>query len=233
MIDLQHVNVTGDNGRLILDDLSLTVHSGEHVVITGPSGGGKSTALRAIVGLAPMESGTIEVDANVLSRHSVCRIRRTIAYVDQEPVLGSDRTTVREALLKPFRWRANRHAEPGEDAIRAALEQVGLTNGMLSQTLALVSGGEKQRLAIVRAHLLNRPVLIADEPTSALDAEHRRLVTDFLRDMAGTALVVSHDEEVMNRATRVLRLAAGRLTEATPDEFTHGERRGGGGGPDG
>jgi len=199
----------------LVENVSFTINPSEKITILGPSGAGKTSLLLAIVGVVPINSGTIAINNTTLTPETAPEIRRTIAFIQQEPLLGADAEIVRDALLLPFRFRANRNHLPTDAQTKAALAKVSLDESILEKSCAVISGGEKQRVAIVRALLLNKRIILADEPTSSLDDESRDAVLNVLADPDLTTIVVSHDSQWMRQAHRTFTLVNGQLSEST------------------
>ncbi len=208
----------GERSRQVLQDLDLDVGRGECVALLGRSGCGKSTLLNLISGIDRPDAGRIRIDGVELTtldehRRTLFR-RRHIGFVYQFfnliPTL-----TVEENLLLPLELN-------GLDARAEALEllaAVGLADRGNSFPDRL-SGGEQQRVALVRA-LVHRPsLLLADEPTGNLDAHTGQRILDLLRTLVSergtTLMLVTHSEDVAGLADRVLYLRNGRV--AAPDE---------------
>lgn len=192
------------SGRTLLRELSLTLAEGDRVVLTGPSGCGKSSLLRCLLGFAAPASGSIHLFDTPLTPHTVWDLRRKIAYVPQEPQLGDGQ--VREVMARPFRFQANRSLAENLKQLPDWLTKLGLSASILDQETRNLSGGEKQRLAIAAALMLQRPLLLMDEATSALDPENRARVADLLLFLSGvTLLAVSHETESWQNA-RILAL---------------------------
>ncbi|RKN46919.1 ABC transporter ATP-binding protein [Streptomyces hoynatensis] len=205
-----------------LDGVSLTVPTGDRLVIKGPTGGGKSTLLQLLGGLDRATSGSVVLDGTDLSRLSEAKLTRLraerIGFVFQGfhliPTLSA-RENVETALVPLGLRTAERRRRAAE-----ALESVGLAEraGHLPDEL---SGGQQQRVAIARA-LAKRPqVLLADEPTGNLDESTRDEVMEVLesrwRELGLTFVLVTHDSSLARRADRVATLSGGRisLTERT------------------
>ena len=190
----------------ILRDLSFTVEAGESVALWGSNGAGKTTALRALLGLVPF-SGTVAVDGLDIRRHGRA-VRSRIGFVPQEVTLQPD-LSVRETFSFYAGLRRVPASEVGERA-----EWLGLTEH-LDKEVRELSGGLKQRLALGLALLGDPPVLLLDEPTANLDAGGRERfyrLLDELHDRGKTLVFTSHRaEEVARLADRVLRLEDGRL----------------------
>jgi len=204
-IEMEDVTVRFD-GKTVLEKFSLLVARGEKVVLTGPSGRGKSTVLRSILGFVVPESGTIRILGQPLSPGAIWRLRTMIGYVPQEPDLGSG--SVRHWLERPFSYRANKELKKNLAKLPEMFHQFLLPLDLLEKDVETLSGGEKQRVAIVLALLLQRPILLLDEPTSALDEASRRKLTELLCSSSDlTVLIVSHEPELLRAADREVRLS--------------------------
>jgi ABC-type lipoprotein export system ATPase subunit len=198
----------------ILDGADLDVAGGELVVVVGPSGSGKSTLLHLLGGLDRPDSGEIEVAGVRLDcepESTLTRLRRDgIGFVFQAFHLLPELSGLENVLL-PARLAGD--GTSAATRARRLLRAVGLEDvaGRLPGSL---SGGEQQRIAIVRA-LVNDPALVlADEPTGNLDAESGREVLRLLRSVADSGrgvVLVTHDVEASELADRVLRIESGKL----------------------
>ena len=215
-LDISDLVVTYDGFRA-LDGVSLTVRPGESFGLVGESGSGKSTVLRAIAGLAPVESGTITVEGNALGKRRDKAFYRRIQMIFQDPY-GSlhPRQTVDRLLAEPLAI----HGFPdAESRILRALDEVGLGSGFRFRYSHQLSGGQRQRVAIARALILEPSVLLLDEPTSALDASVQAEVLNLLekirRDRNLTYLMVSHDLAVISHmCDRLLVMRTGKAVES-------------------
>jgi len=197
--------------QTLLDGAGLHVGEGEKAVVRGPSGCGKSSLLKCAVGVLPLAAGRVRIGGETLDARTVAQIRARVAYIGQEPVLGAP--TVREALLLPFTFSAHRTHRPDEGVIAGLLERVHLPPGILGKPCNLVSGGEKQRIAICRALLLGKTLFLADEATSALDPASRAAVMAELFRPGITLLSVSHDPGWIGACDRVFGIAGQRIVE--------------------
>ena len=194
-------------GRLLFRDLDMDVAAGQWVCVTGESGCGKTSLLRAVLGFLPLESGRVSVCGEDLSLHTVERIRRRTAYVPQELFLPAD--TVEEMLRIPFDLRANRRTGLSLESLFRIWEALGLGRDLYHRKVGQLSGGQRQRIILSMAALLGKRLLLADEPTSALDEESVGKVAGLLRGMtAGGAAVVSvsHNRTLLGACDRVVRL---------------------------
>jgi len=201
--------------RTLLSETSLRIAPGDKVVIRGASGGGKSSLMKTAVGAMPLSGGSITIDETELSAQTVAGIRGKVSFIGQEPVLGADR--VRDALLLPFTFSAHSENPPSEKRMDALLERMHLSSTILDKPCNRISGGEKQRIAIIRALLLDKSIFIADEVTSALDPESKAAVMAELFQPEITLLSVSHDPEWINACGRVVDISDGKLVENSHD----------------
>ncbi len=181
-------------GHTLLDGFSLLLKPGEHCTLVGPSGSGKSTLLRCLLGFSMPEAGAVYCLGRRVAAASIWEIRRSVSWVAQEPSLGGG--TVRDALMTPFQYKANRDLKGNADSIPELMRRLLLDEALLTQPVDRLSGGEKQRVAVIVALLLERPVLLLDEASSALDPESRLALAHLLRSMTETTILsVAHDPE--------------------------------------
>ncbi|MCK9620542.1 MAG: ABC transporter ATP-binding protein [Methylobacter sp.] len=210
IIRFDHVSVSVYE-KTILSDISFSLFPGQKAVLCGKSGSGKSSVLRALLGLHPITSGTVYFQEQPLSSSSVQAIRSHTAYIGQEPMLGAE--TVREALLLPFQFKTHRGHRPTEAQLIEVLLRLQLPSDILSRESNRVSGGEKQRIALARGLLLGKKLYLLDEVTSALDAQSKQVVFDVFSDPNLTVLSVAHDPEWLELCDIIFELEAGRLTQ--------------------
>ncbi|MDY6905705.1 MAG: ATP-binding cassette domain-containing protein [Thermodesulfobacteriota bacterium] len=210
MIRFENVRIARNHVH-ILQEVSFHIRSGEKIGFTGPSGSGKSTLLLALLGVFPVSDGRILFNGKVVSPATIREVRRSIAYIAQEPVLGAE--TVRDAILLPFTFRSNRSQKPDNGHLENLLAKVRLTGDILDRRVTNVSGGEKQRIAVARALLLGKRVFLCDEITSALDPESRDVVLDIFANPDFTMVSVSHDEKWLAACHRRLTVADGTVKE--------------------
>jgi putative ABC transport system ATP-binding protein len=181
--------------QILFRDFSLTVNQCQKVQISGASGKGKSSLLKSILGFIPPAAGQIAVEGAVLDSKTAWTIRKQIGYVAQEPQLGTG--PVKTLLRQPFAYSANAHLVYDSTLMQELFERFGLVAGLLDKNTTELSGGEKQRVALVGSLLLQRPIYLLDEATSALDAESKQAVIDYLRQRTDlTILIVAHDPAI-------------------------------------
>lgn len=213
VIKVKNLTLSAEN-RILCSGVSFEMGQGDKAILFGPSGCGKSSLLRALVGLRGVDSGSIEVGGVELSLATQRVIYGRIAFLQQEPVMGAE--TVREALLLPFTFKLNAPLRPDPDKIAETLEQVGLFDIVLDRPASQLSGGEKQRIAIARALLMNRDIIFADEITAALDSDSRDKVIAVLRELPVTLLAVTHDPVFRNAFSIEYRIENKSLRKVRP-----------------
>ncbi|MFB8406854.1 thiol reductant ABC exporter subunit CydD [Streptomyces sp. NPDC055912] len=193
-----------------LDAMSLTVEPGETVALVGPSGAGKSTLLDVVLGFAaPQEGGSVRVGGRPFAALDLEAWRSRIAWVPQRPYLFAGTIAENVRLARP---------DASDEAVREALRDAGadgfvsgLPQGLdtpLGEDGAGLSAGQRQRLALARGFLADRPVLLLDEPTAALDGETEAGVVDAVRRLAAgrTVLLVAHRPALLAVADRVVQV---------------------------
>ncbi len=203
-----------------LTGVSLTVAPGELVAVMGPSGCGKSTLLHLAGGLEPPSAGHVVVhgvDLDGLSPAEMARLRRNhVGYVFQRLNLVPSLTALENVML-PLELDGVRRKEARSEA-EAALAGAGLP-GPWDRFPDDFSGGQQQRIAIARATVGERSLLLADEPTGSLDTVNAELVVELLTELCvgrGTAVVlVTHEPRFASFADRVVFLRDGRVVDQT------------------
>ncbi len=217
-VELRHVSKSfhAESGGLTvtaLEDVSLQVMPGEFVTLIGPSGSGKSTLFNLIVGLLEPDTGEVCLDGETCSE----RLGR-VGYMPQRDLLLPWRTVIDNAII-PLEIRGTPREQAHERA-RELLPLFGL-EGFDDSYPSALSGGMRQRTALLRTILAERDVLLLDEPFGALDALTRRELQDWLLDLwqrlGQTVLFITHDvEEALYLADRVFVLSArpGRLVKS-------------------
>ena len=220
LLALENLCLTRD-GRAVLDSVTVRVSTGEFVALTGESGAGKTTLVRAITGLDAFAHGAIHVGGVTLSAQSRPSVKvqrelyRRMGVVFQFHHLFANLTVIENVRLALHHV----HGHSGAEATRRAvtlLERLGVAHRQGAYPEAL-SGGEAQRVAIARALAVDPPLLLMDEPTASLDPARRAELGDLLGGLVAegrTLLVATHDMDfVRARATRILAIANGRLEE--------------------
>ncbi|MER7644595.1 thiol reductant ABC exporter subunit CydD [Streptomyces sp. NPDC126522] len=195
-----------------VSDVSFTVDPGETVALVGPSGSGKSTLLNALLGFVRPAEGRVSVGGVDLADVDLERWRSRIAWVPQRPQLYAGTIAENVRLARP---------DADDTAVRRALADAGALDfvdalpegigSVLGEDGAGLSAGQRQRLALARAFLADRPVLLLDEPTAALDGATEAEVVEAVRRLAvgRTVLLVVHRPALLAVADRVVRVTEG------------------------
>lgn len=208
-----------------VNEVSFTLNRGENLGLVGESGCGKSTLTRAILGLDPITSGSIEVHGTRVSSDTTTarEVRRHMQVVFQDPYSSfNPRHKVSRLVSEPFHLLD--HTPPDRDKrIADALTQVGLSVDDAHKYIHEFSGGQRQRIAIARALIIEPDLIILDEAVSALDVSIRAQILDILADLSDrldlSYLFISHDLTVVRAITdRVLIMKAGKIVEQGPTE---------------
>lgn len=211
----------GEGRRDVLRGASLRVNQDETVGLVGESGSGKTTLLRVALGLQVPTRGRVEVDGIdrlTVSRQRQRELRRRIAFVPQDPLDSFPPGATGQAILRDALRAAGVPRGEREERMKSLAREVRIDEAQLQRPAASFSGGERQRLAIIRALARDPQVLLLDEPVSALDLTVQATVLDLLNELQskrGTSyLLVSHDESVIDHMSdRILHLEDGQISE--------------------
>ena len=200
---------------LVLEGVNLTIEQGEFVAITGPSGGGKSTLVKILLGLVEPESGEVLVDGLSLYRFGYKSFHSQIAAVLQEDSLFAGTLADNIAL---FDESVDIERVVGA-AVAASIHNDIAQMPMQYETLvgdmgSTLSGGQKQRILLARALYRQPKILVMDEGTAHLDTEHERAVNEAISAMGITRIIIAHRKETIEAAERILVMAGGQLHSA-------------------
>ena len=216
-IEIKSLNAYYDKLH-VLKDINLNVEKGEILSLIGPSGSGKSSLLKMLVGLLTPKSGEVSLNndlVNYTSKSDLRAIREQIAIVFQQYNLFQNMNVLKNVCIAPTKIQKRNQKEVEEQAI-SLLEKVGLKDKLKSYPDEL-SGGQQQRVAIARALCLNPEILLLDEVTSALDPELVQEVLDSIRLLASegmTMLIVSHEMSFVKEvSSRVVFMDNGSIIE--------------------
>jgi iron complex transport system ATP-binding protein len=212
------------SGRIVLQDISLSLASGHLVALVGPNGAGKTTLLRALAGLVPSD-GAIHVGGDALSSLSLRERARRFAYLPQGHIVHWPLPARDIVALGRYPHGATdpaRLTAADSEAVLRAMQAADVVE-FAARRVTELSGGERSRVALARVLAVEAPVILADEPTSSLDPRHQIDVMKTLRaaaDRGTLVMVVTHDLGLAARfADAVLVLSDGRLvSQGAPAE---------------
>ncbi len=215
--------VEGDKEHVILQDISFSVRVGEQVAIMGPSGSGKTTLLNVLSGLDDVTSGTIFIgdeELTAMSQGQKTKFRRkNVGFVFQSFNLIQSMTALENAMI-PLLMNGHSRSSASKKALEM-LERVNLHHRKDAYPKHL-SGGEKQRVAIVRALIHEPKIVFADEPTGSLDRatseEIIALIRELNQEFNQTTIIVTHDPQVARSCQRIYHLN-GTLKEISREEL--------------
>ena len=193
MLQADNISVHYGDER-VLDCFSCHVERGSFACVAGASGCGKTSLLKAFMGLAPLVEGTIRVGEYILNEQTCNAIRKQVAYLPQDLALPYD--TVVETITHVLKIGGLRYDNATNLLLRENLTKLGLDEDLLGKRMVEISGGQRQRLVLAVLALLDREVWLLDEPTAALDRASRDYVIDFLieqQQRGKTIVAVSHD----------------------------------------
>lgn len=206
MITLENIRISYGSKELF-EPLSLQIPKGRLFCISGISGCGKSSLLKAILGFIPLEGGTITIGDTLLSEKTVNALRKRVSWLPQELALPME--WVSEMVQLPFELKSHRDTPYIYSELQKLMQRLGLSEDLLKKRVTEISGGERQRLMIAVSILLKPEILLVDEPTSALDAEATKQVLSLFHEVTQkgtTILAVSHNPEFISNCNQVVAL---------------------------
>ncbi len=202
-----------EDGPLILDDITVEAKPGEFIALVGPSGSGKSSVLRLMLGFERPQSGTVYYDGQDLLGLDVAAVRRQLGVVLQNGRInaGSIYENISGGALISLgdAWKAAEMAGFADDIRSFPMEM----QTVISEDGGNLSGGQRQRLVIARALALNPKILLLDEATSALDNRTQAIVSESLDKLKVTRLVIAHRLSTIRNADRIYVIQSGRVVQ--------------------
>jgi putative ABC transport system ATP-binding protein len=216
LADVWKIYQMGEVDFAALRGISLEIYEGEFLVVLGPSGSGKSTLMNLIGCLDLPSKGTVFLDSNDISglnESELARIRgQMIGFIFQNfnliPTLNTQ-----ENVLLPIEFQEE-DVQNARKKVDYLLDIVGLSDKKQNLPSQL-SGGQRQRVAIARSLAVNPPIILADEPTGNLDSKTGSYILEFLAELhekeGKTIIVVTHDQEIIKHATRIVYLRDGEI----------------------
>ncbi len=201
---------------LILDDVNLVIEKGSNIAITGPSGGGKSTLAKIILGLIEPDSGEVLIDNIAIRKFGYSNYHEQIAAVLQDDSLFAGTVIDNIAFFDELPDFTGIVAAAKSAAIHDDIESMPMGyETLIGDMGSSLSGGQRQRLLIARALYRDPKLLLIDEGTSHLDPSRERAVNDAVADLGITRIVIAHRRETLRAAPVVYSLRAGKLEDIT------------------
>lgn len=215
-ISFEEISFEYENGRPVLQNISLNVDKGKTIALVGNSGGGKSTLVNLLPRFYDIKSGSIKIDGTDIRDIDVDSLREQIAIVFQDNVLFAG--TIRANILLG-------KSDATDEEIHKAIKSACLEEFISSLPLGLdteigergtkLSGGQKQRVAIARAFLKNAPIVILDEATSALDNKSEEIVQQAIYNLMEdrTVFIIAHRLSTVKNADNIVVIDHGQIRE--------------------
>lgn len=222
MLEVKNIIKSFDK-KQILNNINFKIENGEKVIIIGPSGSGKSTFLRCLNFLETIDGGEITFEGKQINEKiNLDEYRQNIGIVFQSFNLFNHLTVKENIMLAPVTLKL-KNKEDAKKIAKELLKEINLSSKANKYPNQL-SGGEKQRVAIVRALAMNPKVMLFDEPTSALDPEMVGEVLNLMKDLANngmTMIIVTHEMEFAKEiGSRIVFMDKGKIVEqGTPKEI--------------
>ncbi|MHA7219965.1 metal ABC transporter ATP-binding protein [Arthrobacter sp. MDT1-48-3] len=212
--------------RTLWEDLDLDVMPGEFFAVLGPNGSGKTSFLKVLLGLQPLDSGTATIDGRPIARGS-----RTLGYIPQQKSFPPETPLRARDLvglgIDGHRWGVRMRSRSHRDLVDGLLRDVGASS-YADAPVGLLSGGEQQRLRAAQALATDPRVLLCDEPLLSLDLNHQQAVSSLINrqchERHSAVVFVTHEiNPIIDYVDRVLYLADGRFRVGSPAEVMTSE----------
>lgn len=208
-LEFQNVSFVNEE-KEILKDITLSIEQSDFISITGPSGSGKSTFLKLCSHLISPTDGTVIYKGKNFTEYNPVELRKSIMYCFQTPYLFGD--TVMENITFPFSIRNVKFDQKKADDLFALFQ---MESGFMNQEVKNLSGGEKQRIALIRCLLFKPEILLLDEITSALDEHNASIVENVIKSLNQegiTILWITHNPGQSRKyANKVMSIESGRI----------------------
>ena len=217
MIDASNVSKSY-NGTVVLGPVNVSCPRGQTTVLLGQSGSGKSTLLRLFMGLIWPDKGQVTIDGHLLSPDNIAAIRRKVGYVTQDGGLFPHLTALQNIMLA-----ARYFGEEDKAASRLSdlTRMTKLTPAWLDRYPSELSGGQRQRVSLIRALILNAPIILLDEPMGALDpmirADLQADLKEIFTSLDKTVVLVTHDvAEAVYLGDHIVMMNEGKVVQQGP-----------------
>lgn len=210
IIELKHVAYQVKD-KQILQNISFTVKKNDFLTLVGPSGAGKSTILKLIANLISPSAGEIRYQNKNINKLDPIAYRRQVSYCFQQPSLFGK--TVKDNLLFPYQIRKK---EASQQHLIDLLNRVDLGTDFLDKEITDLSGGEKQRVALIRNLVFLPKVLLLDEVTTGLDEDSKVIVHQLIKaihDQGITIIQVTHDQDEIKAANNIVQIKKGGMQQ--------------------
>lgn len=210
IIELKHVAYQVKD-KQILQNISFTVKKNDFLTLVGPSGAGKSTILKLIANLISPSAGEIRYQNKNINKLDPIAYRCQVSYCFQQPSLFGK--TVKDNLLFPYQIRKK---EASQQHLIDLLNRVDLGTDFLDKEITDLSGGEKQRVALIRNLVFLPKVLLLDEVTTGLDEDSKVIVHQLIKaihDQGITIIQVTHDQDEIKAANNIVQIKKGGMQQ--------------------
>jgi putative ABC transport system ATP-binding protein len=191
MIRFEEITVQyGD--KKVLEDFNLVINEHEKILLSAPSGSGKSSIVKGFLGYVPFHKGRVYYNEAIINEKNIRLIRSKVAYVSQDVELQN--IPVRELIAQIFDYKYNKGLTYSKDKLKELLTYFHLEEEIIDKKVSALSGGERQRMGLIIAALLERDIWILDEITSGLDETLKEKVVDYVASRDQIVIVISHDQ---------------------------------------
>lgn len=191
LIKFKNINLKF-NDKVIFENFNMNVMQGEKILLRAPSGKGKSTLFKLLLGFQKLDGGDIEFNGKNLEKNMLKYFRSNIAYVSQDVDFRNQK--VWDLITEIFDYKNNRHIKVTKQKVIDLILDFNLPIDSIDKEIKQFSGGERQRLGLIICMLLDRQVWLLDEVTSGLDRVMKERVVDYVLKQDKTILIISHDK---------------------------------------
>lgn len=197
MITLENISLSFANKKLF-ENFNLKINRGDKILLYGKSGTGKSSLLKMLLGFQMPDSGKIYINGKISDQTVIWEFRKKVGYVSQDTDIGQGK--INDLLEEILNYSNHRRLEPDRKSLLKYLEFFELPAAILEKDIADISGGEKQRIALIIPVFLQKSIFLLDEATAALDPGMKNKVTRFFLDHKEWTIIVSaHDREWLSQ----------------------------------